>query len=228
MKRRLAIGDVHGCRYTLEQLLDYAHPTEDDEIIMLGDYVDRGPDSKGVIELLIALQKSVSITCLKGNHEIMMQQSAQDSEYFSSWLGVGGKETLQSYGVDDLKHIPSAHWDFLNSLDDYYETEDVIFVHANAYPELDMVDQPDYMLFWEKLSQPAPHYSGKRLVCGHTAQKSSGMPLSYGHTICIDTYAYGTGSLTCLDAATGHYWQVNRAGERFCDVIDIEFSNESG
>ena len=78
--RTLAIGDIHGCLRSLEALADYADFSADDTIVTLGDYVDRGPDSKGVIDFLIDLGKSHKLVCLKGNHEIMMQWARKDAE----------------------------------------------------------------------------------------------------------------------------------------------------
>ncbi|MFN9316551.1 MAG: serine/threonine protein phosphatase, partial [Microcystis sp.] len=71
--------------------------------------------------------------------------------------------------------------------------------------------QPEYKLFWEKFQYPAAHSSGKTMICGHTSQKS-GKPINLGHAICIDTWAYGQGWLSCLDVETGKLWQVNQRG----------------
>lgn len=109
--------------------------------------------------------------------------------------------------------IPDAHWDFLaNQLLPYFETETHFFVHANAYPDLALADQPDFMLYWERYNDPPPHESGKTMVCGHTSQKT-GLPVSNGHAICIDTWAYGGGWLSCLNVESGEIWQANQRGE---------------
>ena len=95
---------------------------------------------------------------------------------------------------------------------DYTETATHFFVHANAYPDIPLDEQPLYMLHWEKLGLTFPHLSGKIMVCGHTKQHS-GEVLNRGHMVCLDTGAYANGWLTCLDVTTGHLWQANQKGE---------------
>jgi serine/threonine protein phosphatase 1 len=134
------------------------------------------------------------------------------------WMSCGGRETLASYGGydgsdRDFERIPDAHWDFLYHLLDYYETERHFFVHANVYPDMDLDEQPGFMLRWERLEDAVRHCSGKTMVCGHTKQRR-GVPLYLGTAICIDTGAYDrAGWLTCLDVGSYRVWQANQAGE---------------
>jgi serine/threonine protein phosphatase 1 len=204
--RTLAIGDIHGCLTALKTMDEAVGFSEGDRIISLGDYVDRGPDSKGVIEYLIALRERCDVVTLRGNHEIMMEQGRGNNP--TGWLSVGGYETMESYGAETLDDIPDAHWEFMRNCRPYFETETHIFVHAGVIHDLPMVDQPDYMLYWGFFEDPLPHYSGKTMVCGHSSQKS-GVPLNIGHAICIDTWACGGKWLTCLDVDSGVYWQTN-------------------
>ncbi len=105
--------------------------------------------------------------------------------------------------------MPATHWHFLErNCRDCYETENHFFVHANAYPDSPLSEQPVYMLRWEQFGDPAPHSSGKVMVCGHTSQKD-GRIVNLGHAICIDTYAHRGGWLTCLDVKSGRVWQAN-------------------
>lgn len=229
--RILAIGDIHGCSIAFDTLMATVKPQSNDKIITLGDYVDRGPDSKGVIDRLITLHATGQLTALRGNHEVMMLQ-ARDSlvlpkgvrhQSTSQWLGKGGNATLASYSRSDkagkkagkatkLADVPDSHWHFIETICvDWYETDRHFFVHANAYPNVPLAQQPDFMLFWEKFDNPAPHSSGKTMVCGHTSQKS-GIPVNLGHAICIDTRVYSKGWLTCLDVTSGRVWQANQAG----------------
>ena len=217
--RTLAIGDIHGCLTALTTLLDFVAPEPDDRIIALGDYVDRGPDSREVLDLLIDLHAGGRLVALRGNHDEMMieARTAVSRENCSLWLACGGRETLQSYGVQfpetfDLKDIPEAHWRFLErDCVDWCETDTHFFVHANAYPDVPLAEQPREMLLWEKLYVPCVHISGKVMVCGHTSQKS-GRPVNLGHAVCIDTWVYGRGWLTCLDVDTRKYWQADVSG----------------
>jgi serine/threonine protein phosphatase 1 len=221
--RILAIGDIHGCSVALRTLLDAVAPTPEDLLITLGDYVDRGPDSPGVLDLLLELHATGRLIALRGNHEQMMTDARDDLSNRREWCGCGGKETLQAYGIlawhylerTEMPAIPEAHWQFLErALVDYYETETHVFVHANLDPDRPFAEQPGSVLRWQGLrpERTRPHGSGKVMICGHTEQRS-GVPLNLGHAICIDTYAYGSGWLTCLDVASGEYWQANRLGQ---------------
>jgi serine/threonine protein phosphatase 1 len=219
-RRVLAIGDVHGCSRALDALLEEVDPQPDDLVITLGDYVDRGPDSKGVLERLVLLAERGGCVALKGNHDLMMLAARQDSARFAVWLHCNGRQTLQSYQAAEdwatfADAVPARHWRFLqDECLPYYETDTHLFVHANVYPDLHLADQPDYMLYWEQLEEATwrPHESGKTMICGHSAQRG-GRPLVLDGAVCIDTCAYGVGWLTCLDVEREVYWQANQRGE---------------
>jgi serine/threonine protein phosphatase 1 len=225
VKRHLAIGDIHGCISALRSLIDFVELRPDDTIVTLGDYVDRGPDSRAVVEFVIKLGKTHDLVPLRGNHEIMMLDSREKKSWFHAWMGYGGDATLLSYAPSEdeagsFADIPDSHIDFLEKqLVSYYECESHFFVHANADANVALENQKDPTLFWRKYINPEPHCSGKIMVCGHTAQRS-GLPLSNGHSICIDTWAHGSGWLTCLDAESGTIWQANEAGDRRSFTLD--------
>ncbi len=218
--RFLAIGDIHGSLTALDALLAAVSLQPDDVLITLGDYVDRGPDSRGVLDRLIELNSTRQLVALRGNHDELMLQARAGQER-RMWWTCGGKATLASYGIsllddEQLLKVPADHWRFLECVcRDYYEIQTHFFVHGNVYPDLPLADQPTHMLYWEKLCvfDSRPHVSGKIMVCGHTKQ-GEGKPLNLGHILCIDTGAYEThGWLTCLDAESGRYWQANQRGE---------------
>lgn len=218
--RQLAIGDIHGCLEPLNQLLDWVAPTTADQLIFLGDYVDRGPDSRGVLDRLIELRHHLPVIYLRGNHEQMMVEAYHGGHSEKKmWLSVGGAQTLGSYGQlpgrsGTLSDVPAAHWEFLEChLVDYYETDQLIFTHASVVCDRPMSEQPEDALRWDFLPESLCHYSGKRVICGHTSQKS-GLPKVVPGAVCIDTFAHGGGWLTCLDALTGQYWQTNLLGHR--------------
>ncbi len=213
--RTIAIGDIHGCLLALDAILRAIDPRHEDIIVTLGDYVDRGPDSRGVLERLIALASQCSLVQILGNHDDVLLQ-ARHSAHFRAFLSMGGLTTLTSYGASspqDLTMIPEEHIAFLETCVDYFETETHIFLHATYLPHLPMTEQPHLALRWESLRDciPDPHHSGKTVIVGHTSQKS-GEILDLGHIKCIDTRCYGGGWLTALDVHGGQVWQADRAG----------------
>ncbi len=215
--RILAIGDIHGCSTAFDTLLDAVGPQVEDLLVTLGDYIDRGPDSRGVLDRLLQLQQTHRLIALAGNHEQMLLEAREDAEIYSGWLASGGEMTLLSYQGNghrgSLDDVPASHWTFLEGCRDWLETERFVFVHANLEPNLPLEKQPLSVLKWQKFADPAPHISGKRMICGHTRQ-ISGLPRDFGHSVCIDTWVYGAGWLTCLEPITGHVWQANQLGQR--------------
>lgn len=213
MSRLLAIGDIHGCSQTLETLLESVALRDDDHLVFLGDYVDRGPDSRGVIERLIELSKRPHFVALRGNHDDWMLKARQDKSWFQTWVGVGGVNTIQSYGAKSLKAVPETHWQFLESTQLFHQTEHFIFAHAAIEGDLELADMSEEALMWRRVTESTPHFSGKTLICGHSSQKN-GVPLDLGHAICIDTCVYGKqGWLSCLDTNSFTLWQANQKGE---------------
>jgi serine/threonine protein phosphatase 1 len=222
--RILAIGDIHGCSRALDRLLAAVSPQPADRVITLGDYVDRGPDSYRVLERLLRLRRRCRLIPLRGNHELMMLDARKGRAREKEWLRSGGYNTLASYSLLDepgrLVDVPDHHWEFMErTCRDWYETDTHFFVHANAYADLALEEQPASMLYWEPFNDPGPHCSGKTMVCGHTPQQS-GVPRSLGHAVCIDTWAFGHGWLTCLDVKTGRVWQANQAGRERMTWLD--------
>jgi serine/threonine protein phosphatase 1 len=222
--RKLAIGDIHGCDVAFKTLLAMIQPRPADTIVTLGDYVDRGPDSRGVVDMLLTLEKDCHLIPLLGNHEQMMLEAADQPETMSGWLMFGGLETLASYGLArdayEQDSIPAAHRAFfVGRCREWFETDTHLFVHAGVEPHLPLAEQQMEVLRWDKLRDRGPHQSGKTVICGHTRQVN-GRPLDLGHTICIDTWVYGDGWLTCLDLATRRYWQANQRGESRDGVLE--------
>ncbi|MBP0018606.1 MAG: serine/threonine protein phosphatase [Cyanobacteria bacterium SBLK] len=222
--RAIAIGDIHGCSRAFDLLLDAIALQPEDTLITLGDYIDRGNDSKGIIDRLISLSQQGHLIPLKGNHEIMMLEARQSQYEEQHWLKSGGEATLQSYvtvgQTATLEHIPIEHWWFMEkTCHHFWETETHFFVHANVDPNIPLNAQTESMLFWEKLRASVSHYSGKIMVCGHTSQKN-GNPINFGSAICIDTRVYDTGWLTGFDVNSGRIWQANQNGQKRSAWID--------
>jgi serine/threonine protein phosphatase 1 len=220
--RTIAIGDIHGCSRALGSLLEAIQPRTDDVIVPLGDYVNRGPDSRGVIDRLIALEAQCTVLPLLGNHDQMLLDArAGRPRAFSIWMRMGGGPTLLSYGAsaatatrNDLARLPAEHSSFLERCRPYHETEAYIFVHAKYKADSPMDRQPDWLLRWEPLRDgiPGPHVTGKTVIAGHTSQKSAEI-LDLGHLVCIDTHCYGGGWLTALEVHTRQVWQADPQGK---------------
>ena len=208
--RTVAIGDIHGCSTALRVLIDAIDPRPDDTIVTLGDYIDRGPDSRGVIELLIELKQGCRLFTLMGNHEEMLFQAFRGSDDLRFWLQFGGEETLDSYGrTRSLDLIPREHVQFLRRCRNYFETDTHIFVHASYSSDRALDETSEQILRWLPIthSTPPPHFSGKTVIVGHVPQES-GQILDLGHVKCIDTGCCTGGWLTAIDA-TGRVWQAN-------------------
>lgn len=215
--RIYAIGDVHGCDAALagvHELIERdiaRRPPEDWRIIHLGDYIDRGPDSRAVIERLIGRLARGRCYCLRGNHEQMAIDVLLDGaeRALDLWLMNGGVETLANYGVRPppgitagelrramLETIPAAHQQFLLALPHVVRFGDYAFVHAGIRPGLPLAEQRASDLVWIRepfLSDGRDH--GPVIVHGHTPV---GAVEASANRINLDTGAVFGGSLTCL------------------------------
>lgn len=210
--RTFAIGDVHGCHHALVTLLDMLAVTAADTVVFLGDVIDRGPATRQVIDDILALARRTKVVCLMGNHEEMMRDAISGRGLFNTWLDVGGKATLDSYG-GAIENIPPQHLRFLVSTRPYYETDTEIFVHASLEPELSLPNQTAIFLRWKHLGgSESPHISGKRVICGHTPQ-SDGVPLVFNGWVCLDTFAHGGQWLSALDVQTNEVFQASEDGQ---------------
>ncbi len=236
--RLLVFGDIHGGYRAFDQLLTTLQPDQDDLIITLGDYIDRGHQSQEVVSRLIRLQREFNLIALRGNHEEMILEWRQRNHaMIGLWLANGGMATLQSYcaeqGLDEnmpggehqvfsralddperiIQLIPGEHWLFFERCRDWFETEEYIFVHGGVDPDLAMNRQTPQLLHWVRFNEgQKAHKSGKKVICGHSPQLS-GQPNDIGHAICIDTYLYGGLWLTALDLTEGDYYQANNQGD---------------
>ena len=208
MPRTIAIGDIHGCSDALVSVLLAIDPKPDDTIITLGDYVDRGMDSKGVLDMLIELSKRCRLITILGNHDEMMLRARESKSAFRDWWEWGAIETLDSYGESGrIELIPDGHFKFLESSVPWFESKTYFFVHANYNPDLPLDQQDERMLRWLSLRDyvPGPHASGKIAVVGHTPQAEV---LDLGHLICIDTGCAIGGKLTAMETGSGEVWQA--------------------
>jgi len=172
--RKLAITDIHGCLNTFQSLLDKIAFSFGDELYLLGDFVDRGPDSKGVIDYIMELQRrGYKVFCLRGNHDQMMLDALNGDEQNSLWMNNGAKSTLKSFGVKRVEDIPELYFDFIRNLPYTLETDSYILVHAG----LDFSNEDPYenrqAMLWIRNWYLLTNYDwlGDRVILhGHTPQ----------------------------------------------------------
>ena len=213
-RRIIAIGDIHGCIHALESLMVAIRPTPDDTIVVLGDFIDQGWETRAVIDRLISLRHVCGLVCVKGNHEEMMLSALANPQAQPVWEDCGGAMMLSSYRIGaGLECIPEDHVSFVAGCVDYFETDRFIFAHAGFDPDLPMSRQPAHRLRWAVLdpSNARCHVSGKTAIVGHTEQKD-GEILDLGCIKCIDTVCWRYGWLTAMDVTTGRLWQASRFG----------------
>ncbi len=211
------VGDIHGCAELLDRLLklvivDSGAGPAKQSLVFVGDYVDRGPDSRGVIERLLSLPRQFEPHFLRGNHDQAVLDFLKDPEFYRTWKGFGGQETLLSYGVrppkfDDIKSIgeahaqflaafPEAHLRFLEALELSREIGDYFVVHAGVRPGVALGAQNSEDLLWIRDNFLfSDNDFGKIIVHGHTPVEA---PIRRRNRIGIDTGAYATGRLTAL------------------------------
>ncbi len=207
-----AIGDIHGCLYALKEVVNTAEIQRGDTIVLLGDVVSKGPDSRGVVDWILDNSGNFNLVVLRGNHEDMLLQLLNGGDGGAGWMRKGGSAVLESYGtsfkVGWEKSIPESHWQFFRSTLRYWTFENFIFVHAGVEPGIPLEEQDDFTLYWKKFRKPVEYAQGLKVIFGHTALKD-GRILDFGHSICLDTYAYGGQWLSCLNIHTREYWQAS-------------------
>ncbi|CAN5528962.1 metallophosphoesterase family protein [soil metagenome] len=200
-----AIGDVHGQYWRLVELLAKLPLQDEDQIVFVGDYIDRGPASSEVIQLLIELKAARPNTIfLRGNHEQMMldARSYKDRyQYTALWFGNGGAETVDSYprGTGWIERVPSEHWKFIEETIFEYWLGAYAFVHAGFLPKGAKWPHDEDPRLW--IREPFIYSKfdfGARVIFGHTPQKT-GEPLVKKNKIGIDTAAAYGGPLTAVE-----------------------------
>ena len=211
--RTFAIGDLHGCSHALEEVLQRIDPQPGDTIVTLGDYVNRGPDTRGVIERLLTLQERCRLIPLLGNHDEVLLAVLDGRANLARLLRAGGQQTIDSYRPGGtLADMPHEHVEFLRSCQRYYESNTHLFAHGNYDPARPLAETDNATFTWRRLEPPypAPHCSGKRVIVGHTAQRSYQV-LDLGHVLCIDTGCCYGGVLTAIDVATNELIQARES-----------------
>lgn len=170
--RRFVIGDVHGCSRTLRRLVEQGIGlTRNDELYLLGDLIDRGPDSKGVLDFIFELRDSgFSVLSVRGNHEQMCLHAGDSLESLEMWQANGGLATLRSFAAEALGDIPPRYRSFLRSLPHYILLNDFVIVHASLnFDRRDPFSDREAMLWQRECAVDRARTGGRRLVSGHTS-----------------------------------------------------------
>ncbi|MGZ3592380.1 MAG: metallophosphoesterase family protein [Syntrophales bacterium] len=214
MGKIFAIGDVHGCISHLNKLVEQLDiDAGEDTLVFVGDYIDRGPDSKGVIDAILDIKKNIrNVVCLSGNHEDMFLNYCFDRRDEDLYMSNGGMRTLASYGFSlegtGELILPESHGEFFTALCTYHETDDYIFVHAGLRPGISLDRQDREDLLWIRFEFINSSYDfGKTVIYGHTPI-SLNKPLIDKNKICIDTGAVYGGKLTCIELPEMKIYQV--------------------
>ena len=171
MKRLIAIGDIHGCSKTFNSLLyKKLKIKKDDEIFCLGDFIDRGPNSKGVIDMIIDLRKQgYKIHTLRGNHEQMMLDSGRGESEFDNWIRNGGGKTLESFRVNKFSELDRKYLHFFSDTRLYLKKAKFIFVHAGLdFSSDDIFKNTEAMLWSRKFKVSEEKLKGRKIIHGHT------------------------------------------------------------
>ena len=206
MPQRWIIPDIHGCTQTLKVLLEnLLKVTKHDKLYFLGDYIDRGPDGKGVIDYLMRLQKEeYNVFFLKGNHEEMCVKAYladQKKKFFGGkhveqkeWEAVGAKATLESFGVKHPREIPKNYIDWMEACVPYIELEDYILVHAGMnFSAKNPFEDTKSMMWTRKFKVDFKKSHGKKIIHGHIPVDFSFMNLVVENNAVYDFIALDTG-----------------------------------
>ncbi|PWE00928.1 metallophosphoesterase family protein [Marinilabilia rubra] len=215
------IGDVHGCCRTLKKLItEKIRPVKEDLLCFIGDYIDRGPDSKGVIDYVMELQsEGFHVITLRGNHEQMLLDSLNGRRSQKLWLMNGGGETLRSFGVDSVDEIPAPYINFFGQTRMYVNGEKFVAVHAGLdFGVDDPFNDAESMLWIRDFPVDHSFLGGKVLIHGHTPrpldfvlsqEMSSPVNIDAG---CVYQSMGGMGHLVALVFEGGEFLVVQYEG----------------
>lgn len=229
--RVLAIGDVHGMYEKLIKLMDKIRFNPDEDLlIFLGDYIDRGPDPGRCLQYIFALQQQYPdvVVCLMGNHEVMMSSYFMQKrgsynnlivDYAGSWLDNGGLETLKQLDEMDAD-TKEELLQWVMNLPVKYQYQDYFFCHAGVDPDVPLAVQNEFDMLWRRQQWWEQYKGEETLVVGHTPvqkvmkltgkERRTPKPLFLAnHVIMCDTGAYMSGGkLSCVDVLAGKIWQA--------------------
>ena len=233
MTRCYVIGDVHGCPAELAALVEALPLEREDTLVFLGDYIDRGPDSRGVVDFLAGLGRERKTVFLRGNHEDMMLSfMGLSGRHGDAFLMNGGLETLASYGVAApagsptpadgerlLAALPTHHAAFFMGLEPWRFMDGFLCVHAGVNPERSWEQQAGEELLWIRDHFIfSPHSLAETVLFGHAPMKEVFFDLPY--KVGLDTGLVYGNALSCLEVADRTLYQIRR-GSRRVSVTEV-------
>ena len=229
MERVYIVGDIHGCAQELEVLVAGLPLQPDDRLVFLGDYIDRGPGSREVVDFLLRLkaERNYQLTCLKGNHEDMfLDFLGKEGHFGEGFLDNGGQATLRSYrvpqgvsGQEVADRLPPEHLQFFQELETFTVVDKVLCVHAGVNPLLPLAEQTVEEMLWirqEFLTNT--HLLPYTVVFGHTPHRAVRFELPY--KVGLDTGLVYGGKLSCLEVTEKQLYQVAKGSPRV-QVSDV-------
>jgi serine/threonine protein phosphatase 1 len=227
--RFFIVGDIHACPQELEALLTELSLQPEDQLVFLGDYVDRGPGARDVVDLLLRMRDDAvcAMTFLKGNHEDMfLDFMGLGGNYGEAFLMNGGVKTLDSYGCTPfmdraaiVARMPRAHLAFFDNLDLIFPVGELLCVHAGISPLRPLEEQdPEDLLWIRQEFIENPHPLPYTVVYGHTPQREVRLDLPY--KVGIDTGLVYGGKLSCLEFTEKKLFQVAK-GSRKVKMTDL-------
>lgn len=229
MGRFFVVGDIHACPQELGDMITACALAREDHLVFLGDYIDRGPGAREVVDFLLDLQADqvCTLTFLKGNHEDMLLDFLGYPGHFGeSFLVNGGVTTLKSYGLSEgmagqhaASRFPPQHLAFFQQLERSFAMDDTLCVHAGVDPLRSLAEQDEEALFWirQEFITP-PHTLPYTVLFGHTPQREVLYDLPY--KVGLDTGLVYGGKLSCLEVTEKKLLQVRR-GRRHVEVTDV-------
>lgn len=206
--RTFAISDIHGNNEAFRKALKFVKLKKTDNLILLGDFIDRGDDSKGVLDTILLLKENgFKIICLMGNHEDMLLKAFENKNYLNSWIKNGGDKTLLSFLTSSIEKIPQKYIDLIKSFVYFYELNNFIFVHAALNMLIDNPFSDLHTILWER--DPYKYYDEKWLgnrilIHGHNPKEKDLIINDLKNKIlCIDNGSFldkeGFGNICILE-----------------------------
>ncbi len=218
-QRIFAIGDIHGCYDQFREMLELKiNLTKYDILVLLGDYIDRGPDSKAVIDYILDLQaRKFNLIPLRGNHEVMLLDAFKNKNSLTIWLYNGAEETIRSFGLSKINEIDESYVSFFRDLKYYYSLDNYLFVHAGFNDHISDPFQDVHHMIWTcRETYRNPKFMNKTIIHGHNPRPASVLKnqlKSNKQVIGIDTGCVykgspGYGKLTAIELNSMQLYSV--------------------